>query len=55
VHAQNQDKMQEKENFVGGLAKRAQADDEKEAESTDGNDPDLDELPVESLWFHPKE
>lgn len=55
MYAQNHDKMKEKENFIGSLANRAQADNKKEAESTDGEDPNLDELQTERSWFHTKE
>ena len=55
MHAQNHDKMQEKEKFVGSLANRLQADNEKETESTDGQDPNLDEFHLERSWFHTKE
>lgn len=47
--------MQEKEKFVGSLANRAQADNEEEAESTDGKDSNFDEFRVEGSWFHAKE
>lgn len=54
-HAQNHGKVQEKEEFVGDLANGAQADNEKEAESTDSEDSISYESHVESFWFHAKE
>ena len=54
MYTQNHDKMQEKENFVGSLANRAQADNKKEAETTDGKDPNLDEFHAERSRSHTK-
>lgn len=54
VHAQNHGKMQEEE-FVGGFANRAQADNDEEGESTNGEGSSLDRLRLERFWFQAKE
>jgi len=54
VHAQNRDKMQEEEKFVGSLANGTQADKEEETKSTNGKDSILDELRLETSWFQTK-
>jgi hypothetical protein len=46
--------MQKEEKFVGSLANRAQTDDDKEGESSDGEDSVLNEFLVESSWSQAK-
>jgi hypothetical protein len=47
--------MKEEEEFIGSLTNRTQTDDDEEAESTDSEDSNLNDLPVEGSWFHAKE
>ena len=47
--------MKEEEEFVCSLANRAQTNNDETAESTEGKDPNLDELLLERSWFHAKE
>lgn len=54
-HAQNDNKMKEEEEFIGSLANRAQTCNDEEAENTDGNDSNLNELGVERSRFHAEE
>ena len=54
-HAHNHNKMKAEEKFVGGLANRAQANDNKEGESANGKDSNLNELLVERSRFHATE
>lgn len=54
MHAQNHSEMCEEEKFVCSLANRAQANDKKRAESSDGENSSLDESSVDIFWFQNK-
>lgn len=46
--------MNEEEEFISSFSNGAQANNDKEAKSTDGKDPKLNELLMERSWFHAK-